>query len=53
MKYRVFDTEAEALAVEAQIANDMGCVKISTNATTGLRAREAYNATLPAPVEPV
>jgi hypothetical protein len=36
MKYRVFDTEAEALAAEAQIANDMGYSKIGTNAATGL-----------------
>jgi len=35
MKYRVFTTEAEALAAEAQIANDMGYSKVGTNAATG------------------
>jgi hypothetical protein len=36
MKYRVFNTEAEAIAAEAQIANDMDYVKVGTNAATGL-----------------
>jgi hypothetical protein len=36
MKYRVFNTEAEALTAEAQIANNMGYSKIGTNAATGL-----------------
>ena len=41
MKYRVFNTEAEAIAAEEQIALDIGCVKIGTNASTGLPAPEA------------
>lgn len=36
MLYRVFDTEAEAVAAEAQIAYDIGCIKIGTNAASGL-----------------
>lgn len=36
MKYRVFNTEAEAIAAEAQVAADIGCVKVGTNAATGL-----------------
>jgi hypothetical protein len=36
MKYRVFNTEAEAIAAEAQVAADIGCIKVSTNAATGL-----------------
>ena len=35
MKYRVFDTEDEALAAEAQIAADIGCIKVGVNAKTG------------------
>jgi len=38
MKYRVFNTEAEAIAAEAQIAAAMGCVKVGVNAKTGLPA---------------
>ena len=41
MKYRVFDTEAEAVAAEAQIAQAIGCSKVGTNAKTGLPAPEA------------
>lgn len=36
MLYRIFNTETEAVAAEAQIAQSIGCVKISTNAATGL-----------------
>ena len=36
MKYRVFDTEAEAIAAEAQIAQGIGCVLVGVNAKTGL-----------------
>jgi hypothetical protein len=35
MKYRIFDTEAEAIAAEEQIAHDIGCVKVGVNAKTG------------------
>lgn len=35
MKYRVFDTEAEAIAAEAQIAETIGCPKVGVNAKTG------------------
>jgi hypothetical protein len=35
MKYRVFDTEDEALAAEAQIAETIGCIKVGVNAKTG------------------
>ena len=35
MKYRIFNTEAEAVAAEAQIALSIGCVKIGINAATG------------------
>jgi hypothetical protein len=28
MKYRVFHTEAEAIAAEAQVAADIGCSKV-------------------------
>ena len=35
MKYRVFDTEDEALAAEAQIAAAIGCIKVGVNAKTG------------------
>ena len=35
MKYRIFDTEAEAVAAEAQVAHDIGCIKVGTNAKTG------------------
>ena len=35
MKYRVFNTEAEALAAEAEVAQAMGLAKIGTNAKTG------------------
>ena len=41
MKYRVFDTEAEAIAAEAQVAADIGCIKVGVNAKTGLPAPEA------------
>lgn len=41
MKYRVFDTEAAAIAAEAQIAHDIGCIKIGVNAKTGLPAPDA------------
>ena len=35
MKYRVFDTEAEAIEAEAQVAQSIGCIKVGTNAKTG------------------
>ena len=35
MKYRIFDTEQEALAAEAQVALDIGCIKVGVNAKTG------------------
>jgi hypothetical protein len=35
MKYRVFDTEEQALAAEAQVALDIGCAKVGVNAKTG------------------
>ena len=35
MKYRIFDTEQEALDAEAQVALDIGCVKVGVNAKTG------------------
>ena len=41
MKYRIFDTEAEAIAAEAQVAADIGCIKVGTNAKTGLPAPDA------------
>ena len=41
MKYRVFNTEAEAAAAEAQVALDIGCIKIGVNAKTGLPAPDA------------
>ena len=36
MKYRVFNTEAEAAAAEAVVAHDIGCIKVGVNAKTGL-----------------
>lgn len=41
MKYRVFETEQEAIAAEAQVAADIGCVKIGINAKTGQPAPDA------------
>jgi hypothetical protein len=41
MKYRIFNTEAEAIAAEAQVAAAIGCIKIGTNAKTGLPAPDA------------
>jgi hypothetical protein len=41
MKYRIFTTEAEAIAAEAQVAADIGCIKIGTNAKTGQLAPDA------------
>lgn len=41
MKYRVFDTEAEAITAEAQVAADIGCIKVGVNAKTGQPAPEA------------
>ena len=41
MKYRVFSTEAEAIAAEAQVAAEIGCIKIGVNAQTGLPAPDA------------
>ena len=41
MKYRIFTTEAEAVAAEAQVAQAIGCIKIGTNAKTGLPAPDA------------
>jgi hypothetical protein len=41
MKYRVFNTEAEALAAEAQVAQAIGCAKVGTNAKTGQPAPDA------------
>ena len=35
MKYRIFDTEAEALAAEAEVAATIGCIKVGVNAKTG------------------
>lgn len=35
MKYRVFDTEAEALAAEAEVAATIGYAKVGVNAKTG------------------
>lgn len=35
MKYRVFNTEAEAIAAEAVIAEAIGCAKVGVNARTG------------------
>jgi hypothetical protein len=36
MKYRVFDTESDAVAAEALVAAEIGCVKVGVNAKTGL-----------------
>ena len=41
MKYRIFNTEAEAITAEAQVAQAIGCIKIGVNAKTGLPAPEA------------
>ena len=41
MPYRVFNTEAEAIAAEAQVAADIGCIKVGVNAKTGQPAPEA------------
>lgn len=41
MKYRVFNTEAEAIAAEAQVAAEIGCIKVGVNAKTGLPAPDA------------
>ena len=41
MKYRIFTTEAEAIAAEAQVAADIGCIKVGTNAKTGQPAPDA------------
>ena len=35
MKYRVFNTEAEAIAAEAAISEAIGCTKVGVNARTG------------------
>jgi len=35
MKYRVFNTEQEALDAEAQVAQEIGCAKVGVNAKTG------------------
>jgi hypothetical protein len=35
VKHRIFDTEQEALDAEAQVALDIGCVKVGVNAKTG------------------
>ena len=35
MKYRVFNTEAEAIAAEAEVAATIGCAKVGVNAKTG------------------
>ena len=41
MKYRVFNTEAEAIAAETQVAQAIGCAKVGINAKTGQPAPEA------------
>ena len=41
MKYRVFNTEAEALDAEAQVAAEIGCAKVGVNAKTGQPAPDA------------
>lgn len=41
MKYRIFDTEAQAIAAEAQVAHEIGCAKVGINAKTGLPAPDA------------
>lgn len=41
MKYRVFNTEAEAIAAEAAISKAMGLARVGVNAKTGLPAPEA------------
>ena len=41
MKYRIFDTEAEAIAAEVQVAAAIGCIKVGVNAKTGLPAPHA------------
>lgn len=41
MKYRIFETEAEALAAEGIVAKEIGCAKVGVNAKTGLPAPEA------------
>ena len=41
MKYRVFETEQEALYAEAVVARAIGCAKVGVNAKTGLPAPEA------------
>ena len=45
MKYRIFDTEAEAIAAEAQVAAAIGCIKVGVNAKTSLPAPEAQATT--------
>ena len=45
MKYRVFDTEAEAIAAEAQVAAAIGCIKVGVNAKTGQPAPDAQATT--------
>ena len=35
MKYRIFNTEQEALEAEIQVAHAIGCIKVGTNAKTG------------------
>lgn len=35
MKYRIFNTEQEAIDAEAQIAQAIGCIKVGVNAKTG------------------
>ena len=35
MKYRIFDTQQEALDAEAQVAQSIGCIKVGVNAKTG------------------
>jgi len=41
MKYRVFDTEEQAIAAEAQVALYSGCPKVGVNAKTGQLAPDA------------
>lgn len=41
MKYRVFETEQEAIESETQVASQIGCAKAGVNSKTGLPEPQA------------
>lgn len=51
MKYRVFDTEAEAIIAEKAISDGMGYAKPGVNAATGAVVPEAVTSRWAIPVQ--